>query len=136
VLTSAEAVYLDSTGLVKLVIPEAESAPLQRYLVGKPWRVSCRLAKVEVVRAVMAHGAGAVARAQELLRRLVLVQLTDALLSDAALLEPLPLRSLDAIHLAAARTLGRDLAVLVTYDERMAAAAAQLGITVDAPGRS
>ena len=46
---------------------------------------------------------------------------------------PPDLRSLDAIHLATAQVLGPDLARLVTYDERMAAAAKELGWTVSAP---
>lgn len=134
--TSANAVYLDSSGLVKLAVPEAESGPLERFLVGRPWRLSCSLAKVEVIRAVRHHGLPAVRGAEELLAELELVELTDAVLDDAARLDPQILRSLDAIHLAAARTLGRDLAVLVTYDSRMTAAAQQLGITVAAPGRT
>jgi len=136
VQTSAEAVYLDSSGLVKLVVPEAESRQLEQFLAVRPWKVSCRLAKVELIRAVRAHGTDAVVRAEALLREVVLIQLNDALLEDAAGLDPLILRSLDAIHLGAARTLGRELGVLITYDTRMTAAALQLGITVEAPGRS
>ena len=44
------------------------------------------------------------------------------------------LRSLDAVHLAAALDLGDELQGLVTYDERLAAAAAANGIPVVAPG--
>jgi hypothetical protein len=44
------------------------------------------------------------------------------------------LRSLDAIHLAAALDLGDDLDGLVTYDERLGEAARLNGITVLAPG--
>jgi hypothetical protein len=43
------------------------------------------------------------------------------------------LRSLDAIHLATARELGDELGSLVTYDDRMAAAARALGHRVAAP---
>ena len=45
----------------------------------------------------------------------------------------LPLGSLDAIHLAAARSLGQDLIAVVTYDSRMAVAAAALGLDVASP---
>jgi predicted nucleic acid-binding protein len=45
----------------------------------------------------------------------------------------LNLRSLDAIHLATARRLGRDLGATVTYDERIAGAATYLGHRVVAP---
>lgn len=41
--------------------------------------------------------------------------------------------SLDAIHLATAQQLGDDLKVLVTYDDRMAAAARQLGYRIIQP---
>jgi len=44
------------------------------------------------------------------------------------------MRSLDAIHLAAALSLGRDLAGMVTYDRRMAEASQALGVRVEAPG--
>jgi hypothetical protein len=57
----------------------------------------------------------------------------DALLDDAALLPVEHLRSLDAIHLAAARRLGKDLSVLVSYDDRMLAAAQELHIPVASP---
>jgi predicted nucleic acid-binding protein len=39
----------------------------------------------------------------------------------------------DAIHLATARLLGDDLGIVVTYDERMAAAAEELGVRVASP---
>jgi predicted nucleic acid-binding protein len=68
------------------------------------------------------------------LRRVDLLHLDDELLDDAATLDAGALRSLDAIHLAAARTLGDELSAIVTYDERMAAAAMRLGLSVDAPG--
>jgi predicted nucleic acid-binding protein len=48
-------------------------------------------------------------------------------------MQPVELRSLDAIHLATAQLLGADLARIVTYDDRMAAAASQLGLTVARP---
>jgi len=53
----------------------------------------------------------------------------------AAGLEPSRLRWLDALHLAAALSLGPDLAGVVTCDQRMAEAARVLGLRVEAPGR-
>ena len=127
------AVYLDSSALVKLIIAEAESTALRRYLRRRPERVSSALARVEVIRAVRLHGGAAVTRARQVLRRLDLLYLDDELLEDAATLDAGILRSLDAIHLAAARTLGDELTAIVTYDERMRAAAERLGVPVDAP---
>lgn len=48
-------------------------------------------------------------------------------------LEPDALRSLDAIHLAAALSIGPDLAVLITYDERLRDAALAQGMLVESP---
>ena len=126
-------VYLDSSVLVKLVVAEPESAALRRYLRAAPRRISCALARVEVVRAVRPHGAAATTRARRLLRRLDLVQLDDELLDSAAALDSVILRSLDAIHLAAAQTLADELTAVVTYDERMTTAAGVIGLTVEAP---
>ena len=126
-------VYLDSSALVKLVVAEPESSALRRELRGEPDRASCTLARVEVVRAVRPHGAAAVSRARRLLRRIDLVQLDDELLDAAAMLDGGVLRSLDAIHLAAAQTLGDDLDAVITYDERMTTAARLIGLTVRAP---
>lgn len=127
------AVYLDSSALVKLVVREVDSAALRRYLRRQTRRVSCALARVEVVRAVRPHGPEAVARARAVLQRIDLLQLDDSLLDAAAALDAVMLRSLDAIHVAAARELRGELSAIVTYDARMAKAAAALGLHVAAP---
>jgi predicted nucleic acid-binding protein len=126
-------VYLDSSALVKLVIAEAESSPLRRYLTGEPERASCALARVEVLRAVRGSGSAALARARRLLQRLNIVQVDDELLEAAATLDPRVSRSLDAIHLAAAQLFGDELTAIVTYDRRMAAAASLVALPVAAP---
>ena len=46
---------------------------------------------------------------------------------------PPTLRTLDAIHLASAVTLGADLAPLLTHDSRMQRAGAENGLTLIAP---
>jgi predicted nucleic acid-binding protein len=61
------------------------------------------------------------------LQRLDLVRVNDRILQAAGVLLPRELRSLDAIHLATAAELGAELDALVTYDDRMAAAAKRLG---------
>lgn len=59
--------------------------------------------------------------------------LSGELLEQAGVLTPPDLRSLDAIHVAAALSLGDDLGDLVTYDARMAVAAQARGLNVIAP---
>jgi predicted nucleic acid-binding protein len=129
---SAPGIYLDSSALVKLVVVEPESRALRRFLRDHPRRVSCALARAEVPRAVGRHGLDALSRARTLLARTHLLRVDDALLDAAAVLGPARLRALDAIHLAAARSLG-DPPVLVTYDVRMAAAARELEIETLSP---
>ena len=126
-------VYLDSSALVKLVVRENESEALAHHLREQRNRASCALARVEVIRAVQPHGRPAVVRAKRLLERISLLRLDDVLLDEAASFDGTTLRSLDAIHLAAARALGNTLAEVITYDHRMAAAAHQLGLPIGAP---
>ena len=118
---------------MKLVIAEPESPALRRYLRGEPERASCALVRVEVVRSVRAHGPVALTRARRLLQRISLVRIDDALLDAAATLDPGIVRSLDAIHLAAAQIFGDEMTALVTYDSRMATAATLLELQVAAP---
>jgi uncharacterized protein len=132
-MNAEAAVYLDSSALVKLVVREAESAALAAHLRRPLERVSCALARAEVVRAVRPHGPGAVARARQLLDRISLVHLDMLLLDSAAELDGAEMRSLDAIHLAAACALGDGLAELITYDRRMASAGRDLGLPAVAP---
>lgn len=127
--------YVDSSALVKLVQTERESAALRRYLRRQSSlvRATCALARVEVIRAVAPGGARAVALARRQLGRFHQLDLDRDLLDRAAALPAAaPLRSLDAIHLAAAQTLPA-LRAVVTYDIRMQAAAQALGLPIEAP---
>jgi hypothetical protein len=62
-----------------------------------------------------------------------LIRLDDGLLDRAAVLDPTDLRSLDSIHLAAAASLGDDLAAVVSYDDRLLAAATSFGLPTATP---
>lgn len=103
--------YLDTSAIVKLVLPEPETEELLRLLSDRPERVTSALARVEVLRAVRRAGEdGAVfRRAEEVLARLGLIEIGPAILNAAARLDPRRLRSLDAIHLATALSLGEHL---------------------------
>lgn len=127
-------VYLDSSALVKLVVPEPETAALRHYLREHPERVSCALARVEVCRALRRTGAteATLRRADQMLGCIALVAVDDPLLRAAAALSPSGLRSLDAVHLATALSLD-GLDAVVTYDRRLDAAAAQTGLVVASP---
>jgi uncharacterized protein len=127
--------YLDSSALVKLVVSEAESSALRTYLAERrsDARMAAALARTEVVRAVAMHRSiELVETARSVIARLHLVPLNNRLLDAAATKLPPELRTLDAIHLAAAMT-APDLRAIVTYDRRQANAAATAGLAVVAP---
>jgi len=132
-MSAERATYLDSSAIVKLAVAEPESAALRRYLRRRRPLVSSALARAEVVRALLPLGEPAIRRGHEVLARLELIRVSDRILAAAGVLLPEELRTLDAIHLATARQLGEDLARLITYDERLHAAAAAAGCRVAAP---
>jgi predicted nucleic acid-binding protein len=132
---SADTWYIDTSALVKTVIVEAESAALHRWLEPRRSLASCDLIHVEAVRAVRMADPDAVHHVRRAIATLTLLRLDEDLLAIAADLEP-PLRSLDAIHLAAALQLGPDLAGVLTYDQRMADSAEALGLKVLAPAEA
>lgn len=133
---SGEILYLDSSALVKLVLPEAESAALLESLAGWPARVTSELARVEVLRAARRASLEAEVeqRAEEVVASIHLLRLDSEILDRAARLEPRTLRSLDVLHLASALSLGEDLGAIAIYDNAFATAAAAIGLTVLAPG--
>lgn len=128
------AFYVDTSALVKLVVAEQETAALQRWL-GASDRVpvSCDLARTELLRAVRRAAPDRVLRARMVLDAVTILEVTTAIFEDAGRLDPTLLRSLDAVHLAAALALGDDLDGVVTYDVHLAAAAELNGLTVVAP---
>ena len=127
--------YLDSSAIVKLVVPEPETRALVETIRSDPETVSSVLARVEVLRAVRRAGARrAVAdRAEAILLRMALVRLEEGVVTTASKLRPLELRTLDAIHLATALSLAPQLSSLITYDARLASAARAAGLTVHLP---
>jgi predicted nucleic acid-binding protein len=128
-------VYMDTSALVKLVVTEAETLALRSFLDRLPsdGRFTSAVARTELIRAISRLGPlEAVAHARRVLAKLDLVPLTSRLLDAAATIAPPDLRTLDAIHLASART-APELRAMVTYDKRLAQAAAAAGIAVVNP---
>jgi predicted nucleic acid-binding protein len=128
------AVYLDSSAFVKLILAEPHSTELRAYLGGAKGRhTSSALLRAESIRALRQSGPDALALARVTLRAVDLIAIADSILDAAGMLEPQVLRTLDAIHLATAITLGDDLDAIVTYDTRMAEGARLMGLPVSAP---
>ncbi|MGA8206452.1 MAG: type II toxin-antitoxin system VapC family toxin [Candidatus Dormiibacterota bacterium] len=131
---SGRTAYLDTSAFLKLVVREPESDALVRALVHWQDRASASLLRTEAARALRRAGQeSALGLARRLFAGMFLVRLDEPLLDHAGELNPLGLRSLDAIHLAAALAVGPDLAVFLTYDSHLADAARAVGLAVEAP---
>lgn len=126
--------YIDTSALVKLVVAEAETQALRSWIAAsKPTLVSSDLARAELLRAVRRGAPDQVVQARAVLDSVFLTTVTTLTFESAGLLDPTILRTLDAVHIAAALELGDDLDAIVTYDERLADAARANGIAVLAP---
>jgi predicted nucleic acid-binding protein len=129
-------VYLDASAIVKLVVHEAETVALLAALERWPDRVSSDVARVEVHRAMWRAGASKTvrARADDVLNSLVLIRTDEPVLRRASSFSEPMLRSLDAIHLAAALSIGDDPDAFIVYDARLARAASKRKLRVLHPG--
>lgn len=129
------AFYLDTSALAKLVVVERETPALHAWAT-VPGRVlvACDLARTELMRAARRVEPDLAVEAREVLDALTLLKVTTSVFELAGRLDPDALRTLDAVHLAAALGLGDDLEAVVTYDERLADACRRQGVTVLAPG--
>ena len=128
--------YIDSSALLKLVVREPETSALEADLAQRDGLLASRLVVLECRRAARrASHARLLQRVDDLLEAIYLLELTPAILDDAATLDPPLLRSLDALHLATALAVDDPELELITYDTRLADAATASGLVVVQPGR-
>jgi predicted nucleic acid-binding protein len=125
--------YLDTSAFIKLVRSEPESRALRAEITTGDELVSSVLLVLEGRRAASRYGTIALVRARAALSTVTLLPIDDATIETAAGLEPPELRSLDALHLAAALSLAGDLGRVYCYDTRLATAARTLGLDVREP---
>lgn len=126
--------YVETSAAAKLLVDEPASSRLAARLDdavdADDAILSSTLLETELrrlaVRAELAQSA-----VTQLLARFDLVETDRSLYREAGLLPGRHLRSLDALHLAAALRVGAD--IMVTYDRRQADAAASAGLPVLAP---
>jgi predicted nucleic acid-binding protein len=131
-------IYLHSSALVKLARTEPETAALASWLAERSDQplVSSALHRAEVPRAVWQAEPGALPRSYKVIKRIAKVALSAAVLDDSATLPPQSLTAAQAIHLASALAVKRDLTAFVAYDESLLAAARDAGLPVASPGVS
>jgi len=130
---SRDLAYVDSSALVKLFKTEDESDAISAAVTEWPALVSADLLDVEVMR--VGRACGLQREAQAMIDAVGLVPMSDSIRQRAGRIGQPELRTLDAIHLAAAVAAGEELSGVVTYDGRMADAAQGLGLVTLAPGR-
>ena len=127
--------YLDTSAAFKLLAAEEHAEAFLAFYRehrSDSW-ISSDLLRIEVSRAVTRNWPALIPDAQRLLDAFQYVQIDEDVVRSAIVEPDRLLRSLDAIHLATARILGPELTALLTYDDRLAKAAADAGISVLAP---
>ena len=137
VATVAEEWYVESSALVKLFVIEERSLELIAWLDGLEQRggavLVSDLGRTEVYRAVVRVQPELSGTVGPLLDDLAGVRLSERDLVHARVLQPMTVRTLDALHLAI--VLGHEgrTAGIVTYDARIVEAAGMLGIRTVSP---
>ena len=127
-------IYLDTSAALKLVVAEAETGRLELWMAeraGIP-RVSSRLLRIEMMRAVTRAAPHQISRANVVLSAIALLSMDDVA-PTAEVIGDKTLRSLDAIHLATVHEIRTDLSAFVCYDKRLQDSAHALGLPVEAP---
>jgi uncharacterized protein len=122
--------YLDSSALIKRYLKEEGSHTVLSAMGAEEAWCSCRVAFVETARAVgRTVGVEAVGDVEVDWRNVEVVELDSALAERAAELAiSSGLRSLDALHLAAALTLATSELTFATWDARLHRAAREHGL--------
>lgn len=124
--------YLDASALVKRYVAEAGSDLVRTAMAAADGWFMCRIGFVETVRAVgLAGGRRAAASFRREWPTFGVIDVDRALTEHAAELALSDgLRSLDALHLAAALLLDRDAVTVASWDTRLHAAAQRHGLRV------
>ncbi|HEX4980769.1 MAG TPA: PIN domain-containing protein [Ilumatobacteraceae bacterium] len=126
--------YLDTSAFLKLLVDEEHSSDLRTSLDAENiW--SSSLLDMEAHRAGRRLGLPA-DMVSEHLDAITIFTPGDRTFAAARNVGPDTLRTIDALHLAAALELGADLDAVVTYDRRLAAGCTAAGCNVKAPGLS
>jgi uncharacterized protein len=128
-------IYLDSAAVVKLVHAEPESPALRHWLDERAemgW-ISSVLTEIESFRALARYVPEAVSRLPAVLDQIDLIDLDPRIRILARTVQPVTVRSLDAIHLGTALYSRPGLTSFVTYDTRLLDAARAAGLHVDSP---
>ena len=124
--------YLDTSAFLKLLVQEPHSDDV-RAAVADAELWSSTLLGVEAHRAALRFGISA-HEVDNALAAVTLVVPSETTFMTARSVGTAELRTLDALHLAAALEFGDDLGSLLTFDRRLAAAGDSANLAVMSPG--
>lgn len=125
--------YIDSSAIIKLIKPEAETAALLK-IISSPL-ISSQLSRVEVFRTINLTNSALLESAHDVLIDIQMFPIENSILVIAENFSSfIELRTLDSIHLATAITLRNAIQGIITYDKELAKAAITLGFEVLSPG--
>ena len=124
--------YIDASAFVKLIVEEKETQALLKSLPSS--LISGEILTVEVMRTTVHSDAETIAFARKLLAGINFMPISSEVISIASLFGAhIKSKTLDAIHLAAALSIGSTIDGIITYDKTMIADAKLLGIPVLSP---
>lgn len=126
------ALYVDTSALAKIITTEPESDALRTALRGRRL-VTSAIASTELLRVGLRLGRSQTEAATAVLTRVHLLAATPSRLRRAGLLEPVGLRSLDALHVVSALDLADEVEDFVAYDHRLLEAARHHGLPTSSP---
>lgn len=125
--------YVDTSALARVLLNEPGAPVIAAELSSAAGLVASRLARTELRRVALRTGEAG--DAERILASVSLIPVTSEILQAAETIAPASVGTLDAIHLVTALKAyeAGALSRMITYDRRLADAAAKNGLTVVSP---
>lgn len=124
---------MDTSALGRVLLGEPDAAAIIGSLAAFDQHIASRLLRIELRRLALRHGL--LGNADQLLSRVALLPLDEAVLDAAETVQPASVATLDAIHLVTALRLADEelIDTVMTYDIRLADGARTHGLSVLVP---
>ena len=124
--------YVDASALTKLVLAEPDSVAMRRWYVESERVLCSRIGIVETRRAVTRRDHDPI-HLDTIVASIEIIEFDASIARSAAIVRPIGLKTLDAVHLASALAIADEVDAFVTYDLRLAEAARAAGFPVVMP---
>jgi len=124
--------YVDASALTKLILAEPDSVAMLRWYVESERVLCSRIGIVEIRRAVARQDHDPI-HLDTIVASVEIIEFDASIARSAAIVPPLGLKTLDAVHLASVLAIADEVDAFVTYDLRLAEAARAAGFPVVMP---